>query len=299
MGRWIRGLSAATIAIVVLGCASSAPAGPPSSEPATPVATAAPVATATPAATDTPLAGIIAIGHSGLTGEGTGGPGEAMPANSWATGTNPAVDSVYLRMTAIHPETTDNVADTAHGGATADQLPTMAGEALKSVPHPALAIISTIDNDIRCDGTDALYMADFGASVKNALVVIRSASPDTKILIVGQAGRPSIPFVEELVAHEPSLKAAMSGSGMCDLLDASGKPVPAHFEALTKIIESYEAEEARVCAAAPNCRTDGGARAAYVDKLENFAQDWAHLNVRGQAAEAELIWPVVKETLGW
>jgi hypothetical protein len=48
-----------------------------------------------------------------------------------------------------------------------------------------------------------------------------------------------------------------------------------------------------VCATVPNCRTDNGVRAAYVDRLENFSSDWSHLNVRGQAAAAELIWPVV------
>jgi lysophospholipase L1-like esterase len=37
---------------------------------------------------------------------------------------------------------------------------------------------------------------------------------------------------------------------------------------------------------------------AYVDTLENFAADYAHFNVRGQAAMAELIWPVVEELLG-
>jgi len=35
-----------------------------------------------------------------------------------------------------------------------------------------------------------------------------------------------------------------------------------------------------------------------VDKLENFSSDWNHLDVRGQAAEAELIWPVVQKLLG-
>lgn len=30
-----------------------------------------------------------------------------------------------------------------------------------------------------------------------------------------------------------------------------------------KIIDSYEAEQARVCAAVTNCRTDHGVRAAY------------------------------------
>ena len=57
--------------------------------------------------------------------------------------------------------------------------------------------------------------------------------------------------------------------------------------------DAYEAEQARVCAAFPQCRTDGSVRAAYLDTLENFSPDWAHLNVKGQAAEAALIWPVV------
>ncbi len=66
---------------------------------------------------------------------------------------------------------------------------------------------------------------------------------------------------------------------------------------MTKIIDSYEAEQARVCAAVTNCRTDQGARAAYTDKLENFTHDWNHLNVAGQASEAKLIWPVVADFL--
>jgi hypothetical protein len=32
--------------------------------------------------------------------------------------------------------------------------------------------------------------------------------------------------------------------------------------------------------------------------LENFSPDWNHLNVRGQAAAAELVWPVVVDLLG-
>ena len=77
------------------------------------------------------------------------------------------------------------------------------------------------------------------------------------------------------------------------------KPSEEHLKTLTAIIESYDAEEARVCAKVPNCRTDGGVRAAYVDTIENFSSDFNHLNIRGQAAEAELIWPVVTKTLGW
>jgi hypothetical protein len=135
-------------------------------------------------------------------------------------------------------------------------------------------------------------------AVAAALDAISTASPNTRILVVGQLGRPSVGFVEELVAHDPSVKPYLTGSGVCDFYDAAGKIVPEHFEALIAIIGTYEAEQARVCALVPHCSTDAGARAAYVDKLGNFSSDWNHLNVHGQAAEAELIWPAVSRLLG-
>ena len=70
------------------------------------------------------------------------------------------------------------------------------------------------------------------------------------------------------------------------------------FDLLNDSIDAYEAEQQRRCDAVPQCRTDGGVRAAYVEELENFSSDWNHLNVRGQAPEAELIWPVVADMLG-
>ena len=94
------------------------------------------------------------------------------------------------------------------------------------------------------------------------------------------------------------MKPYLTGSGICDFYDAQGRPNAAAFRTLTKIIDGYEAEQARVCSTVPNCRTDGGVRAAYVDVLENFSSDWAHLNVRGQAQEAKIIWPVVASALG-
>ena len=70
------------------------------------------------------------------------------------------------------------------------------------------------------------------------------------------------------------------------------------FDTTTNIVDAGEAEQQRRCAAVAQCRTDGGVRAAYVDVMENFSPDWNHLNVRGQAAAAELIWPVVADMLG-
>lgn len=241
--------------------------------------------------------GVIAIGHSGLTGEGTGGTFEAVKENSWATGTSPEVNSVYMRLTTVRPETEGHVANLAQGGASASTLSAQAEAALNIVPSPQLVIIATIDNDIRCDGSDPEHVAEFGLDVEEALRLITNAS-NSRILLVEQAGRPSPEFVEQLVAHDPDVKSALTGTGICDFYDPEGNLVEENFETLTGIIEAYEAEQARVCARFPQCETDGGVRAAYIDTLENFASDWAHFNIRGQAAQAELIWPTVTDLLG-
>src|SRR6476620_3225579 len=169
--------------------------------------------------------------------------------------------------------------------------------ALERVPVPALAIIQSIDADIRCDGTDAENVKLFGENIQVVLATITKASPNTQILVVGQLGRPSAAFISELVEREPSQKDALTGTGPCDFFDDSGTLVLSNLQTLTSIVNSYEEEQTRVCAQFPNCHTDGGVRAKYVDKIPNFSPDFNHLNVAGQAAEAGLIWPVVEEIL--
>jgi hypothetical protein len=236
------------------------------------------------------------MGHSGLTGEGAGAASEPVEADSWATGTDPQVDSVYLRMVAALPATEGHVSNTATGGASANTLTPQVRSALAKVPAPALAIIQTVDNDIQCD---AANVKSVGASVADALAVIHDASPNTKILVVGQLGRPSVTFVKDLVAHDATKKQGLTWDDDCTFYDAQGMLHEAGFKKLTAAIDAYEAETARVCAAVPNCATDGGVRRAWVDKIDLFSPvDDGHLNKQGQAAEAEQIWPVVQRLVG-
>ena len=286
--------------LVVAGCLpggpTTAPSAPITAAPASPTAAAA-IPTASPAPTadlEHPV-GIIAIGHSGLTGEGTAGFQEGDTSASWATGTDPAVNSVYMRLTAALPTTEGLVANAARGGAPASALVGQARTALAQVPAPALAIIATFDNDIRCDGSN---IAQVGQAISAGLAEIHAASPNTKILLVGQPGRPSAAFIEELVAHDPAVKGDLTWDDECTFYTADGELNRPGIKKLSEVIDAYEAEQARVCATVPNCATDGGVRRAYVDRLENFSPDWAHFNVQGQAAQAALIWPVVEALLG-
>ncbi len=204
---------------------------------------------------------------------------------------------MYQRLSEARPDNLGHVANTSQGGASWDTLAVQAKSALQTVPEPLLVIVSTIDNDIRCDGTDDEHIPEFGEAVAEALDVIAAASPESTILVVGQPGRPSVSFIQTLVSHDPAVRHVLSGSGPCAFFDPEGTLVEENFQTLTGIIDRYEAEQARVCAMVPRCHTDGGVRSAYVDTLENFSSDWAHLNIHGQAAEAELIWPVVTSLL--
>ncbi len=252
-----------------------------------------------PAEDSSQAVGIVALGHSGLTGEGSdpSRPGQEAKELSWATGTAQEVNSILQRLTAVHPETGDQVANMARGGAQVTSLLPQAQAGLKIVPHPELVIIQTIDNDIQCDGNDLNRIEAFGAALSEALQFITGASPNSKILVVSQQGRPAT--FAEAMSVGPAIWQNFAGTGVCDLFNNDGTINQDHIAGLTAIIESFEAEQTRVCAAVPQCSTDDGVLSGYVDDISDWVVgDWNHLNVSGQARRAELVWPIVKELLG-
>lgn len=120
--------------------------------------------------------GIVAIGHSGIAGTNSdpGRPFEDVPANSWATGSNPA-----------------------RGGAEAAALRSQAEAALERVPAPRLLVIQTADNDVRCDGSDEEHVLRFGEHLADALRVVvprpATATPTT----VAAAAVPALARADE------------------------------------------------------------------------------------------------------
>jgi hypothetical protein len=245
--------------------------------------------------------GVIAIGHSGLTGENSdpAQPGQPALENSWATGTNPEVNSIYRRLVAARPENEGHVANSAEGGAPASRLAGQAESAMSTVPTPQLVIIQTIDGDLQCP-LDASALAAFGETLADVLDQIVTASPESQILMVGQWGRPIAAEVEDFVARHPEVKPELTGTGEdCNgFFDPSGALVQETFDLLNASIDAYEGEQLRRCGAVPQCRTDGGVRAAHAPVEGEVSSDGDHLSVRGQASEAELVWPVVVEMLG-
>lgn len=287
-GRFRVMTGAVGIVLLAAACGDSTPAGTGAAAPAQTHASAPPMSSEAPA-------GVLAIGHSGLTGESSDPAriGQDAPENSWATGTAVEVDSVYQRLVAARPETEGHVANFARGGARAFALTGQAASGLDKLPNPALVIVQTIDNDIRCDGADAAAVPLFGRQLADALTIITDRAPEAKILIVGQIGRPAIAV--KAFAQLPAAKAGLTGTGVCDMFDPAGGIAPAKVAALTDVIQGYEAEQARVCATVPGCSTDEGVLGSFVDRPEYFAA--GHLTTPALAEVAALIWPTVEELL--
>jgi hypothetical protein len=247
-----------------------------------------------------PLRGIIALGHSALTGENSDPqrPGVPAPQNSWATGTNPAVGSIYQRLAAVDPAFRGHAVNAAFGGATAATLVGQATRALRVEPNPRLVIIEIIGTDIRCDGSDSSHYPVFGRQVKAALNLIARQAPHATILLMSWPGRPL--RVSKAIIGTPAVPA-LSGSNMCSPFDPNLRLDRKHIRTLTRIIEGYESELAKVCATVPECHTDNGrathfhVRASYYSYSNDW--DWQHYNVAGLGALARFMWPTVAKIL--
>lgn len=78
-----------------------------------------------------------------------------------ATGDDPAVNSIYLRLQALNPAVRGHNVNVAVAGSRVDGLSGQADQALATQPLPGLFLIQTMDCDIRPLGShDATYGGD-------------------------------------------------------------------------------------------------------------------------------------------
>ncbi len=258
--------------------------------------------TTTTASTTTTLAvpeeptGVIAIGHSGVTGLNADPDRPDISAGelSWATGDSPEVDSIYSRLVAVDPSHEGHVSNRAANGSTVADLSTQWHRAVGEVPNPALVLIMSMDNDIRCDGTDGDNVAPIGESFTAVLDEIVAAAPETHIVILGSQNRPAT-FVDALIARDDPL---IPGDSICELFTEDGAANPEGIGTLTDIIEAYEAEMDRVCATYEQCSSAIAASAEAPIGPDSIAADQQHSSVQGHRELAEAVWPVVEEALG-
>jgi lysophospholipase L1-like esterase len=272
----------AATALLVVGCGSSG------SKSATPSSTSpSPVSQSLHAYPTS----IVVLGHSGATGlhsDPTSRPTDARQ-NSWATGDNPDVDSIYTRLLALNPAVRGHNANVAVDGTGVKELADQADKALAIEPRPDLFLIETVDNDMRCDGTDAANLAPFGAALEDVIRKISLGAPEAHIFMVSSPWSTSESYFTVAQQH-PGARASNTGTGLCDLFSPSGEPLPDHQSYLEQTAQQYLATVESVCAKFPACRYDKGALHNLVVTPDDLTPEGFHLTISGQQKVAAIEW---------
>ena len=108
------------------------------------------------------------IGHSGATGFDSDPVRARWSHNSWVTGDNPAVNSLYARILAHNPAIRGQKFNLAINGSDVTSLVLQARKAVTMKPTPELVVVQSIDNDIACDGSDPRRLKPFGTAFSKA-----------------------------------------------------------------------------------------------------------------------------------
>jgi lysophospholipase L1-like esterase len=242
----------------------------------------------TAAASESPAGrSLVVIGHSGATGANSDPdkPGLDVPANSWATGTNPEVNSIYRRLAAR--DQSYKPVNLAVNGADAEDLLGQARTAVALTPKPDIVLVQGISNDIRCDGSDPQNYAPFAETTAEMLDTLAQGLPDAKIYMVGLAN--TVEGYARVLGTIPHLRSRQTGDGVCDWFDANGRVRPQAIAYEQGVTDRYEAEQTKACARVPNCRTDEGALRKLVEQPADLSSD-GHPSISGHRKHAELVW---------
>jgi len=243
---------------------------------------------------------MLAIGHSGLTGFGSNPnhPFQDARENSWATGTNPAVASIYTRLLAINPAIKGRAVNLAQDGATLKEFAGQVGRVAGLKTQPDLVIVDIGNNDLKCDGQDESRAATFRAGFAASLQELATELPAARIFVVGQT--PNFDgFVNALMHLNVAARLTHASKGLCSIFapqsaPAPGSVVPEHLSYLKKIMNGIDSQLAAACAEVPHCTYDGDASRRLTGTAADLTSRYDHLAVSGLAKVAALEWAAMR-----
>ncbi len=237
---------------------------------------------------------IVALGHSGSTGESSDpdrAVGVETRANSWITGTNPDVDSLYLRLLAVHPQIKGHAVSLSRGGATVSDVLGQAHQAVSARPPNPLVVIQVVDNDIACPAT-AQDLVRFQRTFESVLTTLAAGLPTSRVFVVSHYGKPANDFK----ALTPQQRVIEGGTGPCAFIDPEGRLVPAELDRLDRIILGYDEALRAGCARFAACQYDDGAfrdapsRPGFTSPI-----DLNHFSIAGHAEAAAVAWEAMSK----
>jgi len=267
-------------------------------------AVAAVPATASPAKVGAPTV-IDALGDSitrGFNSQGVGcGPLQDCPANSWATGTNTAVNSYYTRVKALNPAvllarpvTSATLGgNDAVTGAKMAGLPAQAANAVNAPNKPDQVLILLGANDV-CTSSEATMTSvdSFRTNLRTGLSILSAGLPDARIDV---SSIPNIFNLWNVLKGNLAAQLTWTGGRICQSMLASPTSTTAANVERRLRVQQREIEFnqalGEVCAEFIHCQYDGGAAYAIQFAASDVGTlDFFHPNTNGQAKAAASAW---------
>jgi hypothetical protein len=237
---------------------------------------------------------IAVIGHTTALGIGSNpaDPTATVPANSWATGTNPAVNSLYQRILALHPGIKDHYVNLSDVNATIDGAPTQAFGAATREPPPDLIVMQLLDYDVPCPADEG-FITSYGSALVGALENLHEKAPNTRVFVVSQFGSPTTQ-IQALTLDQRRQLGDAAADFSCVIVDRNGQVIPKNLRLFEDAMHSYERALESACAQYELCAYDKGAFGDIVEEPEDLAADFNHLSVHGQAKAAAVAWAALQ-----
>jgi lysophospholipase L1-like esterase len=210
---------------------------------------------------------------------------------SWATGTESAVNSHYLRLLAKNAGIKDKNYNDATSGAKIADLPGQATTAARRGVEYVTVLMGANDA-CTSDETSMTSVEDFRASAQTALDTLRTKLPDAKVLVG------SIPDIKRLwfVGKDSSAaRNAWASYNICQSMlvnPLSTDPVDEdRRNRVRQRVIDFNTVLAEICAQNANCKHDGYDGFEYPFELSHLSTwDYFHPNTSGQAVIAEVSW---------
>ncbi|MFF0742510.1 SGNH/GDSL hydrolase family protein [Streptomyces sp. NPDC004111] len=276
--------------LTVAGCGGGGtdddPSGARAGGPRSPAATPTPRPTPTPTWDRSPSS-LVAVGDSITRGFDACSVLADCPEVSWATGTNPAVNSLARRL--LGPREAERRSwNLAVSGSRMADLPQQMSRAAEH--RPELVTVMTGANDACRSSVAAMTpVADFRASFEESLRTLRTRLPRTQVYVA------SVPDLKRLWSEGRNnpLGKQVWALGVCPSMlgdaDATDERAVARRDAVRERVVAYNGVLREVCAKDRWCRYDGGAVFGFAFGGAQLSQwDWFHPSVDGQGRLAEL-----------
>jgi lysophospholipase L1-like esterase len=217
------------------------------------------------------------------------------PANSWATGTEAAVNSFYLRILAVNPGIRGRLFNDARSGARMADLP---GQVTNVVSQRVeYATIEMGANDVCTSSEETMTsVASFRTNFESAMRTLSERLPSTRISV---GSIPNVYQLWSLLRGNRSAVSTWSSLSICQSMLRNATSTSREDEERRLRVQRREVEFntvlANVCATYANCQWDSNTGYNYAFEAgEVSTRDYFHPSVRGQATIARIEWPLVR-----